>query len=205
MAFDLLTLTVFFLSISLHEFAHAWTADRLGDPTARLEGRMTLNPFAHIDILGLFALIFFGFGWAKPVPVDLFNLKNQKKDNLLISFAGPVSQILAAVLLAGFLHFFNHFFLLTHLAIWINLFLIYFIKISLLLAFFNLLPLHPLDGFAVVLGLLPENLARQWEETKIYGTIFLLMLFFLPGRIFSISDIISLPADFLFRLLRIGG
>jgi Zn-dependent protease len=198
-----LTLFIFILSISIHEFAHAWTADYLGDPTARLAGRKTLNPLAHIDLLGFAAMIFFGFGWAKPVPVNPYNLKNPRRDNLLVAFAGPASQIILSVILALIYHAVGFILTATPAFLILRELLSTFIQINLLLAFFNLLPLGPLDGFSVVLGLLPDKYVRQWEETKQYGLILLFMLILIPNRFFSLWTIINLPVSFMLNLLHI--
>lgn len=199
--FSPLTLIIFLFSITIHEFAHAAAADRLGDPTARLAGRKTLNPLSHIDLMGFLAMIFFGFGWAKPVPVDPYNLKNPRRDNLLIALAGPASQIILSIILAILYHAFNFFFTPTTALHFILSFFEGFIQINLILAFFNLLPLYPLDGFGVVHGLLPEKYARQWEDTKQYGLILLLMLILLPNRVLSLGTIIGVPVNFIYNLL----
>lgn len=199
--FNPLLLIIFLLSISVHEWAHAAAADRLGDPTARLAGRKTLNPFAHIDLLGLVAMLLFGFGWARPVPVDPFNLKNPRRDNLLISFAGPASQIALSFFLAIIFRTLNYFLMPTSALSVVSDIIAAFIHINLLLAFFNLLPLYPLDGHGVVAGLVNEEKAKQWEQTKQYGLILLMMLILIPNQIFSISNLISLPVDFFYHLL----
>lgn len=203
MLFNPIVLAIFLLSISIHEFAHAWTADYLGDPTARLAGRKTLNPLAHIDLLGLLAMIFFGFGWAKPVPVDPFNLKNPRRDNLFVALAGPASQLLLSIVLAIIYHIVNFVFASTPALLVLNSFISTFIQINLILAFFNLLPFGPLDGFSVVLGLLPERYAAQWEETKQYGLILLLMLILLPNRFLSLWSIINWPVNLMLKILHV--
>lgn len=203
MLFNPIYLAIFLLSISIHEFAHAWTADRLGDPTARLAGRKTINPLSHIDLLGFAAMIFFGFGWAKPVPVNPFNLQNPRRDNLFVALAGPASQIILSIILAITYHIFNFIFSQTPALLLFNNFIFIFIRINLILAFFNLLPFGPLDGFSVILGLLPENLARQWEETKQYGLILLLMLILLPNRFISLWGILNIPVNLFLNLLRV--
>lgn len=203
MLFNPIYLAIFLLSISIHEFAHAWTADRLGDPTARLAGRKTINPLSHIDLLGFATMIFFGFGWAKPVPVNPFNLQNPRRDNLFVALAGPASQIILSIILAITYHIFNFIFSQTPALLLFNNFIFIFIRINLILAFFNLLPFGPLDGFSVILGLLPENLARQWEETKQYGLILLLMLILLPNRFISLWGILNIPVNLFLNLLRV--
>src|SRR3989338_3930227 len=174
--------------ITIHEFSHALSADRLGDPTPKLSGRLTLNPFSHLDPIGTFLFLLAGFGWGKPVPFDPFNLKHPKKDAALISFAGPSSNLIMAVLASIFLRF-----LVNSPNITINFFVsdlfVSFIRINILLAVFNLIPVHPLDGFKVVAGLLPEKYYHDWLELERYGIIFLFLLFFLffgPPPIFRI-------------------
>lgn len=158
-------------AITVHEFAHAYAADKLGDPTPRLMGRVTLNPIAHLDPIGTVLIFLFGFGWGKPVLSDPFNLANPRKDSAIISFAGPLSNLILAILLAGCYHLFSslNFNLITT-------YLEYPIYINLVLAVFNLIPVYPLDGFKVVEGVLPEDQAREWAQLRNYGIIFLLLL-----------------------------
>ena len=157
-------------AITIHEFAHAWAADRLGDPTPRMQGRLTLNPLAHLDPLGTLMLILFRFGWGKPVQFDQFNLKNPRRDAMLISIAGPASNLLTATLAAIILRFLPSN-LLTFLT------LQPFIVISVVLAVFNFVPVHPLDGGKILSGLLPLSLAREWEQIQAqFGTILLIMM-----------------------------
>jgi Zn-dependent protease len=197
----------FAFAIIIHEVAHGWVADKLGDPTARLMGRLTLNPIPHIDIYGTIivpALLFFLhspflFGWAKPVPVDPYNLKNPKKDSALISLAGPASNILFAVILSIFLRlllvifptepFFTLFF--------------YLIEFNIILAVFNLIPIHPLDGEKILTGLLPNKQAREFNNfMERFG---LVLVFFLIFPIFGgsslISPIMSPIINFFLRIL----
>ncbi len=175
----LLALTV---SISIHEAAHAWMADRLGDPTARISGRLSLNPLVHYDPVGTTLLLVLvllrslgapviPFGWAKPVVFDPYNLKNPRKDSALISLAGPLSNLLLAILLAIPLNLFKINLLLD---------LLYpFIVLNVVLAIFNLIPIHPLDGGKIFVGLLPEDQAHEADLfLKRYGLIILILLIF---------------------------
>ncbi len=159
------------VSISIHEFAHAYVADKLGDPTAKLMGRITLNPKAHLDPMGTILLLFAGFGWGRPVPFDARNLTNPKRDAAIISFAGPFSNIILALLLSLVFRLFdgNGF---------IGLFLQLTVQYNLVLAIFNLIPVHPLDGFKVVNGFLPRELSYQWLQMAPYGMWILLFLIF---------------------------
>jgi Zn-dependent protease len=157
------------LSLSFHEAAHAFVADRLGDPTAKMLGRLTLNPLAHLDPMGTFLLLFAGIGWGKPVPFNPTYLKNPKRDSALISFAGPFSNFLLAIIFAIL-------FKLVGTTGIVGTFLYFMVLYNLLLGFFNLIPLHPLDGFKVVNGFLPESLSYQWLQIAPYGIWILLLL-----------------------------
>ncbi len=171
----LFTVLLLVVALTVHEFAHAWTADRLGDPTARLAGRLTLSPLAHLDPLGSLLLLFVGFGWGKPVPVDPFNLRNPRRDSAVISFAGPASNLLMAVVSSVFFHWMVFTPLFTFPVFWAVL-LENFIFYNVLLAVFNLIPVHPLDGFAVFGGLIPEKQYKNWLGLARYGTLFLILL-----------------------------
>jgi Zn-dependent protease len=168
----------FLAAITVHECAHAWMSDRLGDPTAKLMGRLSLNPLSHLDWIGTLFLLFAPFGWAKPVQVDPFNLRHPKKDTAAISLAGPAANLLLAVLLSILLRLIEGFVIIpAALSLVISLFqLIIILNVN--LAIFNLIPIHPLDGFAVVRGLLPDHYARQWQQLQPYGIIFLIFLVF---------------------------
>ena len=172
-------------SLSFHEFAHAFIAKKKGDVTAEMQGRLTLNPVAHMDIVGtvLLPLIAIAtalpvFGWAKPVPVRESVLKNPKKDMFWIALAGPLSNIILAV--AGsfvtmtlyLLSFYDEVVLKWCQA---------FIFINLLLAFFNLLPLHPLDGGKIIARFLPFRWNDWLERTQVYSSWFLIAFFVIGG------------------------
>jgi len=179
------------VAITVHEFAHAWASDRLGDPTARLQGRVTLNPLAHLDPLGTLMLVLFRFGWGKPVPFDPFNLRNPRRDAALISFAGPAADLILAIILAVFIRL-GHVFLGPSAYI-LELILTPFITLAVILAIFNLIPIHPLDGGKVLIGLLPEKLAYQWDEfLNRYGFIMILFLI-IPFFGFSLISSIIFP------------
>lgn len=166
--------------VTIHEFAHAKMADYLGDPTPRLAGRLKLNPLIHLDALGLFFILFFGFGWGKPVPFDPFNLKNPRRDSAFIALAGPLSNFILAFLLSLILRLLNYSPYQT-IQVMANFFLIPMISFNLVLGIFNLLPIHPLDGFKIVGGLLPSDKADQWYRLESLGLIFLFLLIFPIG------------------------
>lgn len=162
-------------TIAIHEFSHAWVADYLGDPTPRLQKRLKLDPQAHLDLMGILFLLFFGFGWGKPVEIDPYNLKNPRKDMAIISLAGPLSNFILALISSLLLRLFNIFD--NNILIIIgNLLLVPFIQINLILGFFNLIPVYPLDGFKIVGGLLDEKNSSQWYELQKYGYLFLILL-----------------------------
>lgn len=157
------------ISICIHEFSHTFAADKLGDPTARYLGRLTLNPKAHLDPIGTAFLLFVGFGWGKPVPFNPLNLRNPKRDAALISLAGPASNFILAIILSFPLRYFG---MNSLFGVFLGLTVLY----NLTLGFFNLIPFGPLDGNKVVYGFLPYNLANQWEDLQRYGTFILLFL-----------------------------
>ncbi|MFZ2664359.1 MAG: site-2 protease family protein [Patescibacteria group bacterium] len=157
------------ISICIHEFSHAFAADRLGDPTAKYLGRLTLNPKVHLDSVGTLFLLFVGFGWGKPVPFNPLNLRNPKRDAAIISLAGPLSNFILAVILSFPLRYFG---MNSLLGIFLGLTVLY----NLSLGFFNLIPFGPLDGNKIVYGLLPYRLAYQWEDFQKHGTYILMFL-----------------------------
>ena len=182
------------IAISIHEFAHAAVADRLGDPTARAMGRLTLNPLAHLDPLGTVALLLVGFGWGRPVPFDPYNLRSPRRDGALIALAGPVSNLLLALALSLALHFFT--------SPLVHLFITPIVMINVTLAVFNFVPVFPLDGEKILLGLLPPNLVAEFAGVmQQYGTIILILLIFPFGGGSAISSLISPVINGILRLL----
>ncbi|MGD8744229.1 MAG: site-2 protease family protein [Candidatus Woesebacteria bacterium] len=178
------SIIAFLVALVIHEAAHAWMADRLGDPTAKLKGRLTLNPLAHLDIYGtvlvpLMLILIRSpivFGWAKPVMFDPYNLKNPRKDSALISFAGPGANFIVAILLSIVLRLINSpFFILPSLFSLI----VSIIQINVVLGIFNLIPIHPLDGGKIFVGLLPDDQAEEADLfLRRYGMIILILLIF---------------------------
>ncbi len=189
------------VAITIHEFAHAYAADRLGDPTPRVQGRLTLNPLAHLDPLGTLMILIARFGWGKPVVFDPFNLRHPRRDAAIISLAGPASNLALATALSVVLHSF----LTTPYAMLIYVIIQPVIVMNVFLAIFNLVPIHPLDGFKIVGGILPREYARQWQELEPYGMIFLLFLVFpVFGGTAPMSKFISPVINFFLSLLLPG-
>lgn len=198
----LLVINIFALLVALtiHEFSHAVMADRLGDPTPRLQGRISLNPLAHLDPFGTLFMFFFGFGWGKPVQFDPFNLKNPRKDAALISLAGPASNFILAVLLSILLRLFILFHLREFFLIG-SFILEPIIVLNIYLGFFNLIPIHPLDGFKIVGGLLSREKAREWDQLERYGFVFLLLLIFPLSHGSMLSNFLQPVATAIINLL----
>jgi len=177
------------ISLTVHEYAHALVAYKLGDSTPKLQGRVTLNPLSHLDPFGTLALVLLGFGWGKPVEFDIYNLRHPKRDSALFAFAGPMTNLLIGTLffilsVVSFPGLGEVFFLIAYT--------------NFVLAFFNLIPIYPLDGFNVVTGILPYNLAVSWRDTADYGLFLLLAFIVLQGSRYTVVPL----ADGTINLLR---
>lgn len=171
-----------FISITLHEWAHGYVAYKFGDMTPKLQGRLTLNPFAHLDPLGTLMLFTIGIGWAKPVIIDPRNLSG-KTQQMLVALAGPASNILLALIFAFVLVYLQttHHGANSEVFSTITMSLGIIIRINLILAIFNLLPIPPLDGSRVVSWLLPEKLEYYFRSLEPLGLIFILLILFSGG------------------------
>lgn len=199
--------TVLLFSLTVHEMAHAWTADRLGDPTARILGRVTLNPIAHADPIGtvLFPLIAMVtgaplIGWAKPVPVDIRRLRHHERDYVLVAAAGPASNIImavsAAVILAA-LPISPVVLGETNTSAPLAAFLTRMVVLNVLLAVFNMLPIPPLDGGNVLSGLLPRHIAAMFDQIRPYGFLLLYAVILTDAFIYLVAR----PSNYLIDLL----
>ena len=191
-------------ALSFHEFAHAWMASKCGDNTAARMGRLTLNPMAHLDVMGSLMILFVGFGWAKPVPVDSRNLSDPRKDMMKVAAAGPLSNLLLAMLagMAWRLLGGINFLLDTNFPVLI----FYFTQINIALAVFNLIPVSPLDGSQIFSGYLMKTNPELALKIQSYGpqVLFGLILFgYVTG--FSILWLVMKPFVNFFMLLFIGG
>ncbi len=182
------------IAVTIHEFSHAFVADRLGDPTARLLNRVSLNPVNHLDPIGTLMLLFFQFGWGKPVPFDPFNLRRPKRDSALISLAGPASNLILAALLS--------FILKLQFSPLLSLFLIPIIIININLAVFNLLPIPPLDGSKILYGILPMSWAEEYNDfMRSYGSILLILLIIPIGGSSLVINLIMPVINLLTNIL----
>jgi Zn-dependent protease len=200
------------LGLTIHEFAHAWTANKLGDPTPRLHGRVTLNPLAHLDPLGTFMLVLAmigvsPIGWGKPVPINPYYMRWGRRGVLLTSFAGPLSNLILALIIAvivriawtvtptGTANVLMSSPGLVSLIFWL-------IVMNVSLAIFNLLPIPPLDGFGILEGLVPPSWDRVMAFLRQYGMWILLFLLFFGGVAFLVGPLYQALA---FPLLKLAG
>ncbi len=173
------------LALTLHEFSHGFVAYSLGDPTAKMMGRLTMNPIRHLDPIGTIAFFFIKFGWAKPVPVNPVHFKNPRKDMLWVALAGPASNLFLAIVsailtkavwfLASVIPYSK---VMEAILVPFHQMLIASVWINLVLAIFNFLPIPPLDGSRILSGLLPADMARSYASIERYGFVIILLLAF---------------------------
>jgi len=201
---------IMLIAFSVHEFAHAWTAWKFGDDTAYREGRVTLNPIAHLDWIGMLFLVIAGFGWAKPVPVRRSRFKKPRQMNILVTAAGPISNLLLAFLLLFLFYLLNalNVFdrasadLIDNIITFIN----YWLNINLALFLFNLLPVPPLDGYRIAEEFLPFRTRMKIEENSQWITFgFLLIVFIPPLREATIGRLMLLKGPIMEGMQRLLG
>lgn len=193
---------ILLIAFPIHELAHALTAYKLGDPTPKYDGRLTLNPLAHLDVFGSLLIMMAGLGWAKPVRFNPWALRTDPRTGaMIVAAAGPLSNLLLAALMAMLWNALAPFLTMAGITIPLavqNLFY-FFVLINVVLFFFNLIPLAPLDGFTVLRGLLPTHLARQLERIQPFSFLIFLFLFIFGGGI--LGALIFTPAMSVTNLL----
>jgi len=184
--------------LTFHEFAHAWMANKLGDPTAKMMGRLTLNPLRHLNLIGTLAIVLLGFGWAKPVPINPDNFRDRRKGILLVSIAGPGANLVLALLFAALFRLVGLISLQTSSVIaYIQGILGLAVFYNFILAFFNIIPIPPLDGSQILFSLIPLRNVKVVFWLQRYGFIILLVLIF--TRV--LWYIISVPSLYLTAIL----
>lgn len=199
----LLKVPALLLAVTVHEVAHGWVANRLGDPTARLSGRLTLNPLPHIDPIGAIAFVVAGFGWAKPVPVNPANLRHPVRDMTWVAVAGPISNLLLAfvgLVALALLHWSGA---PLFLAQPLDGILLYVYQFNVVLAIFNLIPLPPLDGGHFLPYLFPRGSWALLHQLEQYGPFILLLLVFTGATRYIMWPVFQLVSSFYVAILRL--
>lgn len=195
----LLSLPGIILAISMHEFAHAWMSNKLGDPTPARQGRLTISPLAHVDLIGLGMLFLFNFGWGKPVIIDPSYYKNRRRDEFLVAISGVTMNLIIAIIMSVptkllYSYYESTGIYMVQMAFWI---FYYTVVINLVLMVFNLIPVPPLDGWNIVSQLFNLQKYGWWHKVYQYGIWILLVLILL-----NITDFVLRPAiNFFIRLL----
>ncbi len=199
----LYTLPALLLSLSIHEFMHAYVAYKLGDTSQKVMGNLTLHPFKHIDIGGFLCIALFGFGWGKPVFVDDSNFKNRARDNMLVSLAGPMSNLVLAIILTIILKIIIIIGIIpatTTTSVFMTMFLLA-IQFNLVFCVFNMLPIPPFDGSKVLFYFLPQRYKGIMYTLERYSFIILLILLFTKIGIYIINPVISVISKLLTWIL----
>ena len=178
------------IAFTVHEYAHAYAAYKFGDQTAKNQGRLTLNPLVHIDPIGAIFLILFGFGWAKPVPVNRFFFKNPRLNGIIVSIVGPLSNLVLAFVAVLIVLFIQQFNLGMMIPDFIFKFISIFININVLLFVFNLLPFPPLDGYRIIEDLVNPELRAKMTQYEQYGVLIFLILVITPLGNYTIDPIL---------------
>ena len=195
----LLSLPGIIIALSFHEFAHAWMSNKLGDPTPRMQGRLTINPLAHVDLLGFVCLLICGFGWGKPVMINPYYYKKRRRDELLVALAGVTMNLILAVLFSYPTKLFYSMYAQTGSGLMEVIYYIFMftVQINLCLMIFNLIPVPPLDGWGILTQLVDLEKYSWYNTVYQYGGFILLILILL-----NVTDIILMPCiNFFMGLL----
>ncbi|HKM42513.1 MAG TPA: site-2 protease family protein [Limnochordia bacterium] len=193
----ILAVPAILLAISVHEYGHAFVAHKLGDPTPKYQGRLTLNPLAHLDPVGTIMLLLFRVGWARPVMINSQYFKNRNQGTVLVSLAGPVANMITAWVFYNLVSVFGNSMLGSGTGQSLLMFLFINVQMNLGLAAFNLIPIPPLDGSHILAGLLPRRLSYQYSKLAPYGPFVLIALLIFGGSRYLINPIFNV----LYRIL----
>ena len=188
----IILLPILLFSLCFHEFAHGYVAYRLGDDTAARNGRLTLNPMAHLDLMGSIMILFIGFGWAKPVPINPYNFANPRLDSMKVAFAGPASNLILAFIAGIVIRFLNfNNILISEISIQV---IYFFMSVNIALAVFNMLPIEPLDGSRIFGNIIAKDNPQLAVNLQLYGPRILFALIFIGlFTPFSILGMIITP------------
>ncbi|WP_459502870.1 site-2 protease family protein [Bacillus sp. C1] len=193
------------IALSVHEFAHAYVAYKFGDDTAKRQGRLTLSPMSHLDPIGLIAVLILGFGWARPVPVNPYNFKKPRLAGVLVSIAGPISNLILSAIGLIIWYSLIRFGVLNAIpfavADTLRQFFQIFITLNIVLLVFNLLPIPPLDGYRVIEDLAPANIRAKMTQYEKYGSIVLLILVITPLDRYTIQPIFGVVIPYVLGFL----
>ncbi|MBS4178007.1 site-2 protease family protein [Bacillus sp. FJAT-49731] len=193
---------VLMIAFTVHEFAHAYTAYKLGDSTAKDQGRLTLNPIHHLDPLGTLLIFIAGFGWARPVPVNRHHFKNPRLGGILVSLMGPVSNFVLAAIGTGIMFILIVAGISASLPAMVMQFFDLFVYLNVLLFVFNLLPLPPLDGYRILEDLVPTSIRAKMTQYEQYGSLIFLILVITPLGRYTIYPIIYTVVPFFIKSLQ---
>lgn len=199
----LVSVFVVFCVLPVHEFAHAFAAYKLGDNTPKYQGRLTLNPLAHLDLLGAVMIMLFGFGYAKPVAINPFNFKNRKRDTVIVALAGPFSNLLMAFIYLAIYKVLTVVGITNTFMYAVGIFCVYASTININLAVFNLLPVPPLDGSRILAYVIPERYYFKMQQYQRQITIAVLVLLALGVLTIPLNFLSGLVAKLFMFILRI--
>lgn len=193
-------LVTLLIAFTIHEWAHALVALAFGDDTAKNQGRLSLNPLVHIDLFGMLMILIAGFGWAKPTPVNRFKLKKRRLGSVLVSLAGPISNLLLAIVGVGLYALFLNYSFFTYGSI-TETFLMIFVELNLVLFVFNLIPIPPLDGYQILVEFLPMSARIKLEPVERYAMLIFLIIALTPISNFTIQPIFDTVIPFVFKII----